>query len=581
MLPPAEPDGKWPQNQPPAWRVAWKTSEWLYDDPSISQLNSMLRITGGKVYDPANGIDGQVKDICIADGKIVSDVAGGRVVDASGMVVLPGGVDIHTHVAGAALNFARAMTPENHRQATHFLHTPERRMGLGGTTPTTFATGYLYAGMGYTTVVEAAVPVLSAKHTHEELRDTPIVDKACCLLMANNEIVLDLLEAGEHERAREVVAWLIWAAKSYGVKAVNPGGVTAWKWGKNASVLSEPVTGYTKVTPAKIIASLAAIIEELRLPHPLHLHCNNLGAPGNVATTLETMKVLEGRRAHIAHLQFHAYGGDDWHSMRSAAATIAEYFNSQPNLTTDAGAILFGNAVTITADGPWQHLLYQLTGKKWGNLDVENETGCGIVPYVYKGSNLVNAVQWAVGLELLLLIDDPWRIFLTTDHPNGACFWRYPEIIHLLMNADYRKECVRKLPAKALSRIVLADLDRQYTLSEIAIITSAGPARALGLPHKGHLGVGADADVAIYHENPDGVLMFRYPRYVIKGGEIVVEEGDIRNVHMGREFIVRPTFDEQIAEYLRPLFQQYYTMSFENYPVEMERIERPEVHECR
>src|SRR5208283_5315765 len=158
---------------------------------------------------------------------------------------------------------------------------------------------------------------------------------------------------------------------------------------------------------------------------------------------------------------------------------------------------------------------------KWGNLDVENETGCGVVPYTYKGSNLVNAVQWAVGLELLLLIDDPWRIFLTTDHPNGACFWRYPEIIHLLMNADYRRECVKKLPPKALKRIVLADLDRQYSLYEIAIITSAGPARALGMKQKGHLGIGADADVAIYNENPDGEMTFRYPRYVIKAGEIV------------------------------------------------------------
>ena len=138
------------------------------------------------------------------------------------------------------------------------------------------------------------------------------------------------------------------------------------------------------------------------------------------------MKVLEGRRAHMAHLQFHAYGGDDWHTMRSEAATLAEYFNSHPHLTADAGAILFGDAVTITADGPWQHLLYQLTGRKWGNLDVENETGCGIVPYTYKASNLVNAVQWAVGLELLLLINDPWRIFLTTDHPNGGLLLALP-----------------------------------------------------------------------------------------------------------------------------------------------------------
>ncbi len=493
------------------------------------------------------------------------------------MIVFPGGVDIHTHVAGAALNFARAMTPENQRQATPFLHTPERRMGIGGPTPTTFATGYLYAGMGYTTVNEAAVPVLFAKHTHEELRDTPIVDKTCCVLMANNEIVMDLLEAGEFERAKQVVAWLIWAAKGYGVKAVNPGGVAAWKWGKNAKTLSEPVTGYSKVTPAKIIASLAQIIDELGLPHPLHIHCNNLGTPGNVATTLETMKVLEGNRAHMAHLQFHAYGGDDWHTMRSEAATLADYFNAHPNLTANAGAILFGNTMTISADGPWQHLLNQLTGRKWGNIDVENETGCGIVPYTYKESNLVNAVQWAVGLELLLLINDPWRIFLTTDHPNGACFWRYPEIVHLLMNADYRRERVKELPAKALKRIVLADLNRQYTLSEIAIITSAGPARALGLSQKGHLGIGADADVTIYNENPDGELMFRYPRYVIKAGQVVVEEGDIRNVDIGREFVVRPSYDEEIEEYLRPLFQQYYTVSFENYPVELERLERAEI----
>src|SRR5688500_3892161 len=170
----------------------------------------MLRITGGKVFDPANGIDGQIKDLFIDDsGRFAASVEAGRTIDATGMIVFPGGVDIHTHVAGAALNFARAMMPENQRKAAHFVHTPQRRMGLGGPTPTTFATGYLYAGMGWTTAVEAAVPILSAKHTHEELRDTPIIDKASLVLMANNEIVIDLLEAGEFERARDVVGWLI------------------------------------------------------------------------------------------------------------------------------------------------------------------------------------------------------------------------------------------------------------------------------------------------------------------------------------------------------------------------------------
>jgi formylmethanofuran dehydrogenase subunit A len=537
----------------------------------------MLRITGGKVYDPANNVNGVVKDVCISDGRIVADVTGGRTIDATGMIVFPGGVDVHTHVAGAALNFARAMIPEDHRGNTPFVRTQVRRGGIGGSTPTTFVTGYLYAGLGYTTVNEAAVPILSARHTHEELRDTPIVDKACCVLMANNEILLDLIEKGELERARHVAAWNIWAAKAYGVKAVNPGGVAAWKWGKDAKGLFEPVPGYATVTPAMIISALAGIVDGLGLPHALHLHCNHLGAPGNFSTTLETMKVLEGNRAHLAHLQYHAYGGDDWPTMRSESVKIAEEFNQRKNLTTDAGAVLFGNTVTITADGPWQHLLYKLTGKKWGNIDVENETGCGVVPYVYKEKNLVNAIQWAVGLELLLLINDPWRIYLTTDHPNGAAFWRYPEIIQLLMDAQFRKEQLKRLVPRALKRITLPELDREYTLNEIAIITSAGPARALGLPQKGHLGVGADADVAIFNESKDVARMFAYPRYVLKAGEVVVEEGEIRKTVDGKGLLVRPEYDEKVEDFIRPLFQQYYTMSFDNYPVEMERIEHPEV----
>jgi formylmethanofuran dehydrogenase subunit A len=223
-------------------------------------------------------------------------------------------------------------------------------------------------------------------------------------------------------------------------------------------------------------------------------------------------------------------------------------------------------------------LLYELTGRKWGNLDVENETGCGIVPYVYSDRDLVNAVLWAVGLELLLLITDAWRVYLTTDHPNGGCFWRYPEILRLLMDVEFRKQEVAKLPAEARNRIVLADIDRQYTLSEIAIVTSAGPARALGLNQKGHLGVGADADVTIYSAKPDehGVL-FSYPRYVLKRGEVVVQEGDVKTVTEGHEFIVQPSYDPSIEEYIRPLFQKIYTMQFENYPTEMERLREPEI----
>jgi formylmethanofuran dehydrogenase subunit A len=148
------------------------------------------------------------------------------------------------------------------------------------------------------------------------------------------------------------------------------------------------------------------------------------------------------------------------------------------------------------------------------------------------------------------------------------------------MNADFRKEQLKKLTPKALKRIVLPELDREYTLYEIAIITSAGPARALGLPQKGHLGVGADADIAVFNNSENVAQMFAYPRYVLKGGEVVIEEGEIRNVVQGKGLLVRPTYDEKVEAFIRPLFQQYYTMSFDNYPVEMERIDHPEVRQC-
>ena len=83
----------------------------------------MLRITGGKVYDPANGVDGVIKDICHRRTAASSQqVEGGRTIDATGMIVFPGGVDVHTHVAGGALNFARGLVPENQRAARKFLH---------------------------------------------------------------------------------------------------------------------------------------------------------------------------------------------------------------------------------------------------------------------------------------------------------------------------------------------------------------------------------------------------------------------------------------------------------------------------
>ena len=86
--------------------------------------------------------------------------------------------------------------------------------------------------------------------------------------------------------------------------------------------------------------------------------------------------------------------------------------------------------------------------------------------------------------------------------------------------------------------------------------------------------------MALYEERPESGILFEYPRYVIKGGDVVVEEGELRNVSNGRQFLVQPAFDDQIEAYLRPLFQKVYTMSFDNYPVEIERLQQPDIKPC-
>ncbi len=144
--------------------------------------------------------------------------------------------------------------------------------------------------------------------------------------------------------------------------------------------------------------------------------------------------------------------------------------------------------------------------KRWVNADTECESGCGIIPFTYQEHVYTHALQWAIGLELFLLSQDPWRMVLSTDHPNGGSFMSYPRLIRLLMDRDFRNEQIRQVNQRAIRKTVLLDdLDREYTLNEIAIITRAGPARMLGLKNKGHLGPGADADITIYtpHENKE------------------------------------------------------------------------------
>ncbi len=549
-------------------------------------MTDLLKITGGRLYDPANSIDGEVRDLWIRDGKMVAapaDATATRIIDAAGMVIMPGGIDMHCHIAGSKANAARKLRPEEKRESATVPRTAVCRSGLMGSVPTTFATGYRYAGLGYTTAMDAAVAPLFARHTHDELSDTPCIDKGFYVLLGNNQFALRAIAEDDRERLRAFVAWQLNAAKSYAVKLVNPGGIEVWKRhsAANSTGIDEPLPPF-EITPRQVIRELARAVDDLGLPHPIHLHCNQLGMPGNWTTTLESMRALEGQRAHLTHIQFHSYAGADGDedTLGSAVASLADYVNEHTNISVDVGQVLFGDTTCMTADGAAAHFLSNLYGTKWYNQDIEMESGCGIAPISYRQQSLVHAWQWAIGLEWYLLVNDPWRVAMSTDHPNGGSFLAYPQIIRLLMDRSFRREALARIHPRVAAQSALAHLEREYSLNEIAIITRAGPARMLGLAEKGHLGIGADADITIYTPDDNREVMFALPRYVIKSGEVLVEQGEIRREHFGKTIHVAPEFDEGIEPRIAEWFEDHYTVRFRNYPVDGASLPESRVVAC-
>jgi formylmethanofuran dehydrogenase subunit A len=544
-----------------------------------------LLVRNGFVYDPANGVDGDRMDIAVKDGKIVEKVDERRAkkIDVSGMIVMPGGVDIHSHIAGSEVNMGRELRPEDHFRDFE-RRTPVTRSGVGRSIPSTFTTGYRYSRMGYTTVMNPSMPPLEAKHTHEELNDTPMVDKASYPLLGDWWLVLEYLSRGDIEELARHVAWMITSTKGYAIKIVNPGGLEAWGFGGNLHSLDDQIPHFC-ITPREIIRGLCKVNNLLNLPHTIHVHTNNLGQPGNYRTALETMESVkdlarDGKPAiHITHCQFSAFKGDDWRTLESGAEDIAKYVNCNSHATLDMGQVIFTDTTTMTADGPFQFDLCGLTGNKWANHDVETETSSGIVPFRYRRKNYVHAVQWSIGLELALLIEDPWKIYLTTDHPNAGPFTYYPKIISWLMSKKARKATLKKVNPRARSRSLLPSIDREYTFYELAIATRAGQAKTLGLRNKGHLGIEADADIAVYKLNPQTTdpsekyrtlrKAFKRTAYTIKEGEIVAKDGEIMNQVEGATVWLDVQTSEplEVSQDMQKRFREYWTVEYENYPV--------------
>ena len=536
----------------------------------------LIKLSGGTVYDPVHGINGEQRDIYIQDGYITRKPAASVKIDKTynlnGKIIMAGAIDIHTHIGGGKVNIARMMLPEDHR-ADPVSKTKITRSGCGHAAPSTLTAGYRYAEMGYTACFEPAMLPANARQAHMELADTPMVDKGAYAMLGSDDFFLRMLAAKkDREAISDYVSWIINATQAIAIKVVNPGGINAFKFNQRRLNLDENNKHYG-VAPRDIIKSLARAVRELGIPHPLHLHGCNLGVPGNMHTTLDTIRAVEGMPLHLTHVQFHSYGTEGDRKFSSGAAEIAEAVNSNPNISIDVGQVLFGQTVTASGDTMMQYSgHWHATPKKWVIMDIECDAGCGVVPFKYRDKNFVNALQWAIGLELFLLVNDPWRIFLTTDHPNGAPFTSYPHLIRLLMDRSFRNDMLATINKSAATASRLSSIDREYTLYEIATMTRAAPARSLGLNNRGHLGGGAAADITVYNDLKNKERMFEKPLYVFKDGEEIVKNGKIVKVVTGGTHTLRPDYDKSIEKQLKKYFDRYMTVKLGNFKIDDDEI---------
>jgi formylmethanofuran dehydrogenase subunit A len=536
-------------------------------------------LKNGRLYDPAQQKNGVLEDIYIAQGRIVAKPSDPSKVtktfDLSGKIVMAGAIDMHSHIGGGKINIARMMLPEF--QESKQYSEPEAHICTPNcshhATPNTTDTGFRYIEMGYTAAFEPALMPINARQAHLEMADTPMIDKGGYAMLGNDDYFLRMLASKKDQKSiNDYVAWILHSTQSIGIKVVNPGGINAFKFNQRKLDLDENNRHY-QISPREILKSLSRAVHELGIAKPLHVHCNNLGAAGNFETTLNTMSASDGLPMHLTHIQFHSYGTEGDKKFSSAAAQISEALNKNKHITADVGQILFGQTVTASGDSMMQQLnAKHANPKKSVLMDIECDAGCGVLPFKYRDQNYVNALQWAIGLELFLSVEDPWRIFLTTDHPNGAPFTSYPHLIRLLMDKSFRNEAFAKLNLDAQAMSNLTSLNREYSLYEIAIMTRAGAAKLIGLNDRGHLGVGAGADITVYTDQADREAMFAKPDYVFKDGELVVKDGKVVKVVWGTTHTTKPAFDIGVEKDLKDYFDRYHTMQLDNVKIHDDEI---------
>ncbi len=433
-----------------------------------SEKNPKIQIKNGTVYDPANGIECEKLDIFVAEGKIVDETKPDKVIDATGKTVMPGGIDVNSHVATYGLNLTRFTS------------------GF----PTLSEIGHAYARMGYTHLNEPLMTLNTASYVHHELCGIPIVDTSASLYLSLYDIAKEIREQAK-ESVRNLFLFLLDATRSINVQLYD----ARVKYAKTGFF-------YRDITLKKCLDFFSDLTKTEALNMPKIRVRTYPELLDEATAALNTF--------WLAHIASGIDNNDRYEAanaiLKNGGAVDLGIFCPSPNGATN---ISIGYGVPDAAE-------------KIASIDIGLEQ-----PLIFSKLNAQKMQPKRVYYSLKFALDAleylPSRssIAFSSDSPNGCLFTSYPRIFAALLSCDNRKELTNgELPRT------------EYSLYNFAQITRTNPAKLLGLRTKGHLGAGADADIAIYdiNENTEGKELERRLgscSCLVKGGKVVIKEGQL------------------------------------------------------
>ena len=405
----------------------------------------MIRLKGGRVIDPKNDRDA-VGDVWIEGERIVDAPEGRSAVrsyDVTGKIVMAGGIDIHSHIASANVDLARLMLPELRGGMTPRRSSRHSALPTFDNRPALRRDG-LHAGR------RPAVNPNDALHAHIELALTPVIDRAALLILGNEDFLLGCCATVKWRQPFRTMSRRCWrAGRGSASRSSMPAAPPAFKSNVRAFSFDDtvPSTASPRATSCSPCRRRYGARRAASASRPLQ----QSGLPGTPPPRLTTIEAAEDRRCTSRICSSTATARKESAASHPPPASSPRRVNATPNVTIDVGQVMFGPTVTVSSDTLRQFAPAWLrAAEEVDALGRRRQRRRRSSRSTTRERDFVNALQWAIGLELFLLIDDPWQVYFTTDHPNGAPFTRYPEILHLLMDAGDATRWTSGSPRRAI-----------------------------------------------------------------------------------------------------------------------------------